>query len=39
MNPWIAKAVVLAGTLIMIAIRAPHGHPPHLDCFARVRIR
>ena len=25
MNPWIAKAVVLAGTLIMIAIRAPHG--------------
>src|SRR3989454_1449482 len=26
MNPWIAKAVVLAGTLVMIAIRAPHGH-------------
>jgi protein-S-isoprenylcysteine O-methyltransferase Ste14 len=25
MNPWIAKAVVLAGTFIMIAIRAPHG--------------
>ena len=25
MNPWIAKAVVLAGTLVMIAIRAPHG--------------
>jgi protein-S-isoprenylcysteine O-methyltransferase Ste14 len=25
MNPWIAKAVVLAGTLAMIAIRAPHG--------------
>jgi protein-S-isoprenylcysteine O-methyltransferase Ste14 len=25
MNPWIAKAVVLAGTLTMIAIRAPHG--------------
>ncbi len=26
MNPWIAKAVVLAGTLAMLAIRAPHGH-------------
>ena len=26
MNPWIAKAVVLAGTVVMIAIRAPHGH-------------
>jgi len=25
MNPWIAKAVVLAGTAVMIAIRAPHG--------------
>ena len=25
MNPWIAKAVVLVGTLVMIAIRAPHG--------------
>ena len=25
MNPWIAKAVVLAGTMVMIAIRAPHG--------------
>jgi protein-S-isoprenylcysteine O-methyltransferase Ste14 len=25
MNPWIAKAVVLAGTLVMVAIRAPHG--------------
>jgi protein-S-isoprenylcysteine O-methyltransferase Ste14 len=25
MNPWIAKAVVLAGTLVLIAIRAPHG--------------
>ena len=25
MNPWIAKAVVLAGTVAMIAIRAPHG--------------
>jgi protein-S-isoprenylcysteine O-methyltransferase Ste14 len=24
-NPWIAKAVILAGTLVMIAIRAPHG--------------
>jgi protein-S-isoprenylcysteine O-methyltransferase Ste14 len=25
MNPWIAKAVVLAGTVVMIVIRAPHG--------------
>jgi len=25
MNAWIAKAVVLASTLVMIAIRAPHG--------------
>ena len=25
MNPWVAKAVVLAGTLVMMAIRAPHG--------------
>jgi len=25
MNPWIAKVVVLAATLTMIAIRAPHG--------------
>lgn len=26
MNPWYAKAVVLAATVVMIAIRAPHGH-------------
>ena len=26
MNAWIAKALVLAGTAVMIAIRAPHGH-------------
>jgi protein-S-isoprenylcysteine O-methyltransferase Ste14 len=25
MNPWIAKAVILAATVVMIAIRAPHG--------------
>ena len=25
MNPWIAKVVVLAATLTMLAIRAPHG--------------
>src|SRR4029450_8310393 len=25
MNPWIAKALVLTGTVVMIAIRAPHG--------------
>ncbi len=26
MNPWIAKAVILAASVVMIAIRAPHGH-------------
>ena len=26
MEPWYAKAVVLAATVVMIAIRAPHGH-------------
>ena len=26
MNPWIAKAVVLVATVVMMAIRAPHGH-------------
>jgi protein-S-isoprenylcysteine O-methyltransferase Ste14 len=25
MNPWFAKVVVLAGSLVMVAIRAPHG--------------
>ena len=25
MNPWIAKTLVLAATVVMIAIRAPHG--------------
>ena len=25
MNPWIAKAVVLAATVVMLAIRGPHG--------------
>jgi protein-S-isoprenylcysteine O-methyltransferase Ste14 len=25
MNPWVAKAVILAGTLAIMAIRAPHG--------------
>ena len=26
MNPWVAKALVLTGTVAIIAIRAPHGH-------------
>jgi hypothetical protein len=26
MNPWIAKALVLAGSVVMITIRAPRGH-------------
>ena len=25
MNPWIAKAAILAGTVVMVVIRAPHG--------------
>jgi protein-S-isoprenylcysteine O-methyltransferase Ste14 len=25
MNPWIAKAVILAASVVMVAIRAPHG--------------
>jgi protein-S-isoprenylcysteine O-methyltransferase Ste14 len=25
MNPWIAKGVILAGTVVLMAIRAPHG--------------
>lgn len=25
MNPWVAKVIVLVGTLVMMAIRAPHG--------------
>src|SRR3954451_24129395 len=25
MNPWIVKALVLAATVVLIAIRAPHG--------------
>ncbi len=26
MNPWIAKAVILVANVLLIAIRAPHGH-------------
>jgi len=26
MNPWIVKTVILAASVVMIAIRAPHGH-------------
>ncbi|MGH7176419.1 MAG: protein-S-isoprenylcysteine O-methyltransferase [Tepidisphaeraceae bacterium] len=26
MNPWIAKAVMLAASVVMVAIRAPHGN-------------
>ena len=26
MDPWYAKAVVLAGSVVLVAIRAPHGH-------------
>ena len=25
MNPWIAKAVILVASIVMVAIRAPHG--------------
>jgi hypothetical protein len=27
MNPWIAKAVILAASIVMVAIRPPHGQP------------
>ncbi len=26
MNPWIVKAVILAANVVLLAIRAPHGH-------------
>ena len=26
MSPWIAKAVILAASVVMVVIRAPHGH-------------
>ena len=26
MNPWIAKAVILVASVVMVVIRAPHGH-------------
>lgn len=26
MNPWYAKAVILVSSIVMVAIRAPHGH-------------
>jgi protein-S-isoprenylcysteine O-methyltransferase Ste14 len=26
MNPWIAKGVILAASVVMVLIRAPHGH-------------
>jgi protein-S-isoprenylcysteine O-methyltransferase Ste14 len=26
MNPWFAKALVLASSIVLVAIRAPHGH-------------
>ena len=25
MNPWFAKAIILASTMVMLVIRAPHG--------------
>ena len=37
MDPWIAKAVVLAGTVVMIAIRAPHGRRSRSVKVARSR--
>jgi protein-S-isoprenylcysteine O-methyltransferase Ste14 len=37
MNPWFAKAVVLAGTAVMIAIRAPHGQRSRTVQVARSR--
>lgn len=37
MSPWIAKVVVLAGTVVMIAIRAPHGQRSRSVKVARSR--
>jgi protein-S-isoprenylcysteine O-methyltransferase Ste14 len=31
MNPWIAKALVLTGSVVMIAIRAPHRHRSRIE--------
>jgi protein-S-isoprenylcysteine O-methyltransferase Ste14 len=37
MNPWLAKAVVLLATVVMIAIRAPHGQRSRAVPVARSR--
>ena len=37
MNSWIAKAVILVGTVVMIAIRAPHGRRSRSVKVARSR--
>jgi protein-S-isoprenylcysteine O-methyltransferase Ste14 len=37
MNPWIAKVIVVVGTLTMIAIRAPHGRRSRSVKVARSR--
>jgi protein-S-isoprenylcysteine O-methyltransferase Ste14 len=29
MNPWLAKAVILAASIVMVVIRAPHGRQSH----------
>jgi hypothetical protein len=39
MNPWIAKALVLAGTVVMIAIRAPHGRRSRIVKVNRFNMR
>jgi hypothetical protein len=36
MNPWIAKALVLTGTVVMIAIRAPRA--PESSCQGRHKL-
>ena len=35
MNPWIAKTVILVGTVLMVAIRAPHGRRSRTVTVAR----
>lgn len=26
MNPWFGRAIILASSIVMVVIRAPHGH-------------
>jgi hypothetical protein len=39
MNPWIAKAVILAASVVMVVIRAPHGRRSRGVTVARAMCR